>query len=195
MSRQDHNVDFFELLGMPHAAALDEAALHEAYAARSRGAHPDHGGSEAQASGLNAAYETLKHPEKRLKHLLELGGPVEARTWRTVPLDDSMMQLFTKLGTAMDATARFVSKQAAAKSALAKALLAGEALQHRESLEQIGFEIEAKLSAVRSGLPSLDAAMETGGIEVWKHLAELQARLAYLAKWQSQVRERLLALM
>ncbi len=195
MTTQDELVDSFAVLGLPRTAALDEEDLLHAYTKRSRDAHPDHGGSEADASRVNAAYETLRQPDKRLKHLLELAGPAEAKAWRTVPLDDAMMQLFSRLGAVMDASARFLVRKAAAASALAKALLACEEMLHRESLEQIGFEIEAKKTELVSGLAALDAATASGSAGAWKDLAALQARLAYLGKWQAQVRERLLALM
>lgn len=188
-------MDCFAVLGFPRLAALDEQAIQQAYTRRSREAHPDHGGSEADASQVNAAYETLRHPEKRLKHLLELAGPVEARAWRTVPLDEDMMTLFSGLGQAMDASARFMTRKAGATSALAKALLTNEELQHREVLEAIGFEIEQRKTALSATLPELDAALASDAVDAWKELAARQARLAYLARWQAQVRERLLALM
>ena len=65
--------DCFELLGLPRRALLDESKLQVAWHQKSREAHPDHpGGSSALAAEVNAAYETLLAPEKRLKHLLEL---------------------------------------------------------------------------------------------------------------------------
>src|SRR5688572_14192364 len=108
MSTSAVTVDFFAVLGLPRAAALDEQRLHRAYTERSRTAHPDHGGSEALAAQLNAAYEVLRSPEKRLKHLLELAAPPEAKAWRTVPLDESMMSLFSELGKALESSAKFL---------------------------------------------------------------------------------------
>lgn len=188
-------MDSFALLGLPRAATIDEPALHRAYTAHSRAAHPDHGGNEAMAAQLNAAYETLRHPERRLKHLLDLAGPDEAKAWRTVPLDETMMRLFSQLGSAMESTAKFLERKHKSASALAKALLASEEMKYRETLEHLGFEIEARKQDMESGLPSLDAAIAKQEPDAWKQLAAAQARLAYLAKWQAQVRERLLALM
>jgi hypothetical protein len=48
---------------------------------------------------------------------------------------------------------------------------------------------------MESGLPALDERLASGDESVWKDIAATQARLAYLAKWQTQIRERLLALM
>jgi curved DNA-binding protein CbpA len=188
-------LDHFATLGLPRTVALDEQALHLAYTERSRAAHPDHGGSEAMAAQVNAAYETLRHPEKRLKHLLEISGPPEATVWRTVPLDENMMRLFSELGNAMNASAKFLEQKEKAASALAKALLTGEEMKQRESMEQIGFQIEEERRHLEALLPSLDTAIGNQDTEGWKHLAASQARFAYLAKWQAQLRERLLALM
>lgn len=195
MKTHGDTVDRFAILSLPRTAALDENRLHRAYSERSRTAHPDHGGSEAEAAQLNAAYETLRAPEKRLKHLLELAGPEDARAWRTVPLDEAMMSLFSRLGEAMETTAMFLERKGKAASALAKALLTGEELQHRETLERIGFELEGRRSGMEAQLPSLDEALARNDTDAWKQLAAMQARFAYLAKWQAQVRERLLALM
>lgn len=188
-------MDCFTLLGLPRAAALDEPALQRAYTGRSRTAHPDHGGSEALASQVNAAYETLRSPEKRLRHLLETAAPGDAKAWRTVPLDEAMMSLFSRLGQAMETTSNLLDRKTRATSALAKALLATEEMQHRETLERLGFEIGRRKDDLEARLPALDAALACGDESAWKLLAAMQARFAYLAKWQAQVRERLLALM
>jgi curved DNA-binding protein CbpA len=188
-------MDCFAVLGLPRAAVMVESALHRAYTEHSRLAHPDHGGSEAAASQVNAAFETLRSPEKRLKHLLELDGPEDAKAWRTVPLDDAMMSLFSGLGKAMEDTAKFLERKAKAGSALAKALLANEEMRHRETLERIGFEIEERREDMEAGLMALDATFANPDLDGWKQLAAMQARFAYLARWQAQVRERLLALM
>jgi curved DNA-binding protein CbpA len=193
--RSEPTADCFAVLGLPRAATVDEQALHRAYTEHSRTAHPDHGGSEATAAQVNAAYEILRHSEKRLKHLLELAGPPEASAWRTVPLDESMMRLFSELGKAMQSTTDFLERKRKAGSALAKALLASEEMRHRELLENIGFEIESSKKEMESGLPSLDLALAKQDVDAWKQVAMTQARLAYLARWQAQIRETLLALM
>jgi curved DNA-binding protein CbpA len=187
--------DCFAILGLPRSAALGEETLHRAYVESSKAAHPDHGGSDAQAAQTNAAYGTLRAPERRLKHLLELAAPEDAKAWRTVPMDDQMMALFSQLGKALEASGKFLERKTKAQSALAKALLANVEMQQREALEGIGFEIEEMRGAMESRLPVLDTALPEGRPDTWKEVALMQARFAYLARWQTQVRERLLALM
>ncbi|MCE9519681.1 MAG: hypothetical protein K8R87_09035 [Verrucomicrobia bacterium] len=179
--------DAFAMLGLPRCAALNDEALQKAYAAHSRIAHPDLGGDETHAAEVNAAYETLRAPDKRLKHLLELASPENARQWRTVPLDEMMMSLFSKLGAALETSANFLERKQKTQSALAKALLANEEMHHRETLEQIGLEIERRRVEMEQQLPALESE--------WAQLGAMQAKFSYLMKWQTQVRERLLALM
>ncbi len=187
--------DCFAILALPRTASLDEEKLRHAYAEKSRTAHPDHGGNDVLAAETNAAFETLRAPEKRLKHLLEIAASETAKQWRTVPLDNAMMNLFSKLGAALEVSAKFVEKKSKAQSALAKALLVNEEMQQREALEQIGFEIERRRSELEQQLPALDVSLVNHDESVWPQVAAMRAKFAYLSKWQTQVRERLLALM
>ncbi len=189
--------DHFQALDLPRRAALREEALAEAYFQKSRESHPDHGGAEEVAAQVNAAYETLRQPEKRLKHLIEIAAPAEAKAWRTVPLDDAMMALFARLGGAIAESGKYLEKRNKAQSALGRALLANEEFQQRDALEKIGEEIQARQAVIEERLPGLDAALQADPVtaQAWRDVATLQAQLAYLAKWQTQVRERLLQLM
>lgn len=174
--------DCFALLGMPRSALLDESELQAAWHERSRAAHPDQpGGSAVLAAEVNAAYETLLAPEKRLKHLLEL----HQVPWRTIPISSELMTLFSKLGPWLQRTAALAKKKQQASSALAKALLANEEMTLREALEALGIEIEARREALIASLPADDLEL----IQV------AQATLSYLGKWQAQIREALLAMM
>jgi len=188
-------MDAFKILSLPRKAALDEGSLQRAYDERSRVAHPDHGGSENLSAQLNEARQILGSPEKRLKHLLDLAAPPEATAWRVVPLDEEMMSVFMALGRALEESGRFLDRKNKATSALAKALLADEEMLQRETLEALGFTMAKLVDRMEARLPAVDRALESPDETLWKELAALQARFAYVSKWQAQVRERLLALM
>lgn len=174
--------DCFALLGLPRTAQLDESALQAAWHERSRAAHPDQpGGSAALAAEINAAYETLLAPEKRLKHLLDL----HQVPWRAIPISTELMTLFSQLGPLLQKAASLAKKKQQASSALAKALMAGEEMTLREALETLGVEVEARREALIALLPGDDL----------EQIQVAQATLAYLAKWQTQIREVLLAMM
>ena len=186
--------DAFERLGLVRSAALEEEQLQSAYAKASREAHPDHGGSEAVAAAVNEAYETLRSPELRLRHLLEVAGPEEARSWRTVPLDEGMMTIFGKLGAVLQKSNATLAKMGGASSALAKALLAKQILLVREELEEIGFAVADSTRTLEQKFAELDERIAAEDEGVWKDLAVLQAKFAYLGRWQKQIREALLQL-
>lgn len=185
--------DAFALLNLPPCAALDASLLQTAYLAASREAHPDQQGGDVELSAeLNAALEILKSPVTRLKHLLEHHSNTP---WRAVPLDSGLMRLFEKLGPLLQTAGAFLKKKQAAASALARALLASEEMRLRESLEDLGLQIDEAWQALEADLPGLDARLAAGDTATWAEVQSIQARLAYLSKWRSQIREALLGLM
>lgn len=187
--------DHFATLGLPRAAALDEEALKQAYTSRSRDAHPDQGtGDEKQSTELNTAFEILSAPEKRLKHLIKLEADEAARAWKTIPLDTTMMSLFDKLAPFLHSIGDYTRKKQSATSALAKALLSGEEMRLRETAEERAAELTTLREELEALLPDIDARRTTGDAGVMRDMQILQAKLAYLAKWQSQVREAFMAL-
>ena len=65
----------------------------------------------------------------------------------------------------------------------------------REQVEELGTQLEAQRSALLAELPALDSRLGSGDTAILIELQTMQAKLAYLAKWQTQVRESLLSLM
>lgn len=187
--------DHFATLGLPRCAALDEEALKQAYTARSRETHPDQeAGDEKQSTELNTAFEILSAPEKRLKHLIELEADEAARAWKTIPLDATMMNLFEKIAPFLHSIGDHTRKKQSASSALLKALLSGEEMKLREIAEERAAELTTLRERLEAGLPDIDARRLAGDSGVVRDMQILQAKLAYLAKWQSQVREAFMAL-
>lgn len=187
--------DHFATLGLPRLAALDEEALKQAYTSRSRESHPDQeAGDEEHSTELNTAFEILSAPEKRLKLLIELEADEAARAWKTIPLDATMMGLFDKLAPFLHCIGDYTRKKQSATSALAKALLSGEEMKLRETAEERGTELTALREELEAELPDIDARRAAVDAGVVRDMQILQAKLAYLAKWQSQVREAFMAL-
>lgn len=187
--------DFFALLNLPRQATLDEEAIKQAYLRRSRELHPDgSGGDGTLAEDLNKAFETLLASEKRLKHLLELEAPESSRNWRTVTMDQGLMAMFERIGPFLQELGAFQKKKQAAASALAKALLADEEMTLRETAEQLADDLSAAQSSLESCLPDIDARRAASDESVHQAMQSLQARLAYVSKWQAQIREAFLAL-
>lgn len=173
--------DAFTTLELPQIAALTEEQVRAAYFAKSKMPEADNG-------ALNAAFELLLAPDRRLKHLIEIAAPEDAKKWRAVAMSEEMMQLFMALGKARPEAEALIERRGKAQSALSKALLEGQTFARRDELEQIGMALDEKRRELDAELPELDG-------RDWRRLAEAQARFAYLAKWQAQVRELLLKLM
>ena len=187
------SADAFALLGLQPRAALDEETLQAAYLVATRGAHPDQAGGDAQLSAdLNAALQTLKSPVTRLKHLIEVHSDTP---WRAVPLDATLMGIFEHLGPLLQASATLLKKKQTATSALARALLADEEMRLRESLEDLGLRISELWQQIEAQLGISDTRIAAADTSVWADLQGIQARLAYLSKWRTQIREVLLGLM
>jgi len=173
------SMDAFATLGLPRAAAVDEETVRAAYFAQSKAPGADH-------AALNAAHELLLAPDKRLKHLIDLAAPEEVKQWRKVAMSEDLMQHFLALGKVRPEAEALIEKRAKTQSALTKALLERQTFALRDQLEQIGFALDERKRALELALATIDD---------WQALAEAQAHFAYLAKWQTQVRELLLKLM
>lgn len=68
--------NYFQLLSIPQSFTVDFPALESAYFSAQRAVHPDKAGLEGvqKSVAVNEAYQTLKDPLKRAKHLLALQG-------------------------------------------------------------------------------------------------------------------------
>lgn len=188
--------DAFAKLGLPRCAALEEEALKSAWLERGRAAHPDQAGGNAELSAeINAAYELLREPESRLKHLLELEHAGDAAAWATVPMEESLMRVFMGLGPVLQKVEAFARKKQAATSALAQALLAGEQMRAQEQVEEKLAELADLREALEAELPGVDT-LRAGGdaAAALERMRVLRAKFAYVGKWQRQAREALMRL-
>src|SRR5262249_30233495 len=97
--------DFFALLEEPRRPWLDAELLKQKFLATSAKAHPDrvHGASEAEQrdavrrfSELNAAFQCLREPKDRLRHLLELESGTKPADIERIPT--AMMDSFFEIG-------------------------------------------------------------------------------------------------
>jgi hypothetical protein len=173
--------DAFATLGLPRLAALVPQDIENAYFKKSKDPSEDQ-------QALNAAYQTLVTPDRRLKHLLDLAAPTEAKSWRAVTMPEEMMRLFSRVGSFKTEAESLLKRRDASTSALGRALLEPKLLGLREGGESIAVDLFAALETLTDQLPLLDAALETHSPDAWQSVAKCQAHLAYLSKWQTQVR-------
>jgi hypothetical protein len=112
-------------------------------------------------------------------------------------MSERLMQHFMSLGQLRPRAETLIDKRKAAKTALTRAVLEGPTFALRDEIEQIGNALDTQRNELLETLPAMDSLLASGAnaASAWRPLAEAQAHLSYLAKWQTQVRELLLQLM
>ncbi|MCS6930391.1 MAG: hypothetical protein NZM43_12960 [Saprospiraceae bacterium] len=87
-------MNYFEFFGLPVSFRIDEAQLRHLYYQNSRKYHPDFytlASPEDQEETLrlatlnNEAFQTLSHPELRMRHVLEIKGLLNEEGQQRVP--------------------------------------------------------------------------------------------------------------
>ena len=185
--------DHFAALAQPRRPWLEPEALRESFHRAAAQHHPDAaGGTGERFAALNAAHAILREPAARLRHLLELEAP--ALLTRAAPIPPALSDLFMQLAARHGALERFLARQSAAASPLARALLAAEKAAHRRDLEAALAQLTAAHAAAFAELRALDTAWDSDTAAALENLAPLQARFAFLAKWTAQLREDLFKL-
>lgn len=151
-------------------------------------------------SALNVAYQTLRDPRTRLRHLLELEAPALIARQRTAAAPAAVAALFAGMGAKKQALDAFLKKRAAAGSSLEKALLMAEQLELQEMLEEWLAVLETERERWVKGIPALDAAWmadparKVAPGELASQIAETVQTLGFLDKWSAQIREGLVRL-
>ena len=196
--------DYFILLNEPRRPWLDPEVLKEKFLALSATVHPDRvhnlGDAERAAAqerytGLNAAYNCLREPKDRLKHLLELELGALPKDIQRIPSE--LMDLSLEVGKACRDADAFLAEKAKVTSPLLQVSFfeRGQAyvetlqnLQRRvnslnerlgEELKRIDIEWESRLDARKSLLPRIE---------------ELHRLFSYFARWSGQIQERIVRL-
>jgi curved DNA-binding protein CbpA len=171
----------FEILGIEPRLVIDNETLRDAFREAGRSAHPDAGGEEQAFAALNAAFEILSSPSRRLRHWLELRGLVVETRGTVAP---EIMDLFSQVGETSQRAEALVRRRDEAKSALGQALLERETQACREEVERsiamveiaIGRECAVFHNYQDTAMPDLAAASAS------------VRNLAFLEKWRSGLR-------
>lgn len=171
----------FNILGIEPRLVIDDETLRDAFREAGRSAHPDAGGDEASFAAMNAAFEILSSPSRRLRHWLELrGAAVETRGTVT----PAIMDLFSVVGEVSQCAESLARRRDEAKSALGRALLERETQACREDIERSIALVEAAITNECAVFPEFQNA-------VTPDLAAASAtarNLAFLEKWRAGLR-------
>lgn len=189
--------DCFATLGLPRSLTLDVSAIEEAWRSRTREERPDlpasdadtSPGLEADLSELHRARAVLSDPASRLGHWLELRG---ANVDFGGAIDPTLMDLFTGIQSTLEKADGVIRRQREATTTLVRAMLAKEAASAQLEVQSRMQSVGALQADCTERFPAFEAAAESGDYE---DASRALHQLKFLAKWEEQCRQRLLALL
>ena len=204
--------DYFALLDLPRHPWLEPDDVQSRFLARSSVVHPDRvhsrstdekSAAHAQFALLNTAYQTLRDPRQRLRHWLELerGEPLQ----QLESLPAAAADFYFQIGSLCQQADQFLDRKAKAGAAspLAAVRLFEGAMGLREQVEQLQGILEKKRAALEGEIKSFSREAEGRGTpngpaatapRLVERLEEIYREFSYVARWQNQLRERLVLL-
>ncbi len=197
--------DCFALLNEPPRPWLDPDALKRKFLAVSAEVHPDRvhtaGDAEKQAAQrryteLNGAYNCLREPKERLRHLLELECGAKPAELQQIPPD--LMDLFLQVsGLCRDAD-EFLEEKQKVSSPLLKVKMFERGQAVTEKLAALRQTVQGKVDALLAELKQIDARWEAERrpesprrAATLARLEELYRLFSYYARWTGQLHERI----
>jgi curved DNA-binding protein CbpA len=197
-------MDHFILLNEPRRPWLDADLLKQKFILLSSEVHPDrvHNANDAQKlaanrryTELNAAYNCLREPKDRLRHLLELERGASSRDMRQPP-GDLVDLSFEVGGVCRDADA-LIAESAKATSPMLKVELFERSQNQIEKVNALQQTIAAKRDQVVEELKAVDDSWQNNPLNRATLFAELETiggQLGFFARWQQQLQERMVRL-
>ena len=190
LTHSDSMQDAFAMLQLPRRPWLDEADVRSAFQRSAAQLHPDAvPGSSGDFAQLTRAYQILREPASRLRHLLELESP-DTPVASGVPQE--LLLLFPIVARVRESIDRWTQRRTKAQSALQTALLDGDVSGLKHEANCAGEQLNQAMTAALAELRRLDAVWPSDS--ALRAAPTLQARLTFLEKWQAQLQEALLRL-
>ncbi len=180
--------DCFALLGLPRRPGLDETLLQETYLRLAAAWHPDAAeGDVEKFRDLQEARKTLFDPATRLRHLLALegGGDDSGRKYQLPG------ELFLAVASVLDFSRKALAKHQAVNSRIARAALAGELAEAGRKIQNARSVIDERRNDRFRQIAHLDMAWPEINLAL---LAEICAELAFLGRWDKELKESLFRL-
>jgi len=193
--------DHFALLNEPRRPWLDAEALKAKFLARSAEVHPDrvHQSSEADKlaanqryTELNAAYNCLREPRHRLRHLLELELGAKPSDLTNVP--DDLMEVFFSVGKVFREVDALLAEKARATSPLLQVQFFERGQDWVEQLGGLREKIFARREALIGELGTVDAGWEAALSKPTDPLLRIWRLLSFYDRWLTQIQERVVQL-
>jgi DnaJ-domain-containing protein 1 len=189
--------DYFALFGEDRRPWLDENSLRAKFLELSAQFHPDrvHSKSEAEKKEandryleLNTAYNLLREPKGRLRHLLEL--EIGKRPSEVQEISPEAAEMFMEISELCREVDRFLGERLKATSPILRVGLFSLAQDFIEKLNDQQRAVRKKMDSLEEELKQLNAYWETNGPSSFAQLERLYRDASYLARWTSQLQER-----
>ncbi len=186
--------DHFASLQQPRRPWLDLEALKDQFHALAARHHPDTAGGSTDAFGeISRAYEVLKNPSSRVKHLLEVEYP-----WALQGGDGAiapgLADRFMEVATLLRELNVFQQQQPENTTPLTQALQASERFSLKRDAEKVLATVEMEYARSLRLLQAEDEIWESRSEATAVRLVRLGDELSYLRKWSNELREALLRL-
>jgi curved DNA-binding protein CbpA len=177
-------VNPFTLLGLTRRPLLTEEEIGTAYRKLAGVLHPDQATGEASAfRGLGEAKAILSDPARRLRELAGVHSECQ--------IPEQAAEFFPQIALLLQRSDILLEKHFLALNPLSKALLSAPLRSLVEDLSAILSSLNSWKASLDQELVGLDAAWPDVSGETLNQLAD---SFAYASKWESQLRERKLAL-
>ena len=190
--------DYFALFNESRRPWLEAEALKEKFLALSAEVHPDrvHHASAADKlaanrryTELNAAYNCLREPRERLRHLLELELGQKPSDLTNVPND--LMDMFFSVGKLFREVDTFVAEKGKATSPLLQVQLFERGQEWIESLVGLRQLVNSRREPLIDELKRLCADWGADLPKALERLLGIWRFLSFYDRWLAQIQERM----
>jgi DnaJ-domain-containing protein 1 len=190
-------MDYFALLAEPRRPWLDAEALKSKFHTLSAEVHPDRVheavpaeklAAQQRYTELNAAYQCLREPRSRIRHLLELELGTKPSDLTNIPED--LMNLFFAVGKQLRETDALLTEKAAATSPLLQVELFERAQAAMGPLQELQEQIVARRDLLLAQLKAVDADWDRGEHKLTAELLTIWRWLSFYDRWLGQLHER-----
>ncbi len=197
--------DNFALLNVPRLPWLNADSLKQTFFTLSAEIHPDrvhHAGAAEKHTAneryaeLNAAYQCLREPRERLRHLLELELGAKPSDLTQVPED--LMDLFFAIGKGLRSADALLVEKSNATSPLLQVQLFERGQDWVENLGALRQTIVVRRDTLLAELEPMNAAWEMSAARPLERplerLQEIWRLLSFYERWLAQIQERVVKL-
>lgn len=192
-------IDYFALLDEPRRPWLEPELLKRKFLALSATVHPDrvHNLGEAERAAaqeryteLNAAYNCLREPKDRLRHLLQLELGAMPKEIQRIPSE--LMDLSLEIGQQCREVDAFLGEKTRATSPLLQVKFFERGQEYSEMLQALHQRVSALNEELIEKLKRIDSAWQSAEprTALLPQLEELYRLFSYFTRWNSQLQER-----